>query len=236
LNELSPGDGYRINDSRQGSGAGTAVAGLGDLTRDGVPDAIVGAIGARDGQGAAYVVYGQRTAAPAELDLARLQPSRGYAAGGVAGANAGWGVADAGDVNGDGTNEAWVWAPNYVPTSSTQGANLLVGLPRPTASARTGRAVLRSGRLAAVRVSCSAPPGVRCSGALRLLRGRDIVANAGYSLAAGRETAVALTVSPRIAALVEKRRRLKLVVRAVTVAQPPAPAVVRNRQFVLAAR
>jgi hypothetical protein len=238
LNRLTAADGYRIADSRQASGAGTAVAGLGDVSGDGVPDALVGAIGARfrGGAGAAYVVYGQRTAAPAAVDLAGLKAREGYAAGGVPSAAAGWGVADAGDVNGDGTEEAWVMAPNYAPTATTAGAALLIGRPRPTAQPQTSRAVVGRERTAVLQVSCSAPVGARCVGALQIRRGRDILASGGFSARPGQRAVVRLRLSPRVAAQLRRRGRLRVLGWAVTAAQPPAPAVVRRRPLVLVAR
>ena len=77
LANISPQLGYRIVDGR-GECAGIAVAGMPDLNGDGVPDQLIGAMGARwaGGDGAAFVVYGQRTTTPRLVDLVGLAPAR----------------------------------------------------------------------------------------------------------------------------------------------------------------
>jgi FG-GAP repeat protein/VCBS repeat protein len=83
-----------------GAGFGWAVASLGDLTGDGVPEVVVGAF-AQDGDGKAYVFEGQQgkllyTLAP--------PPTAGNSA-------FGWSVARGGDLNHDGIPEIVVGAP-----------------------------------------------------------------------------------------------------------------------------
>jgi hypothetical protein len=83
-----------------GAGFGWAVAALGDLTGDGVPEVVVGAF-AQDGEGKAYVFEGQQgkllyTFAP--------PPTAGNSA-------FGWAVARGGDLNHDGSPEVVVGAP-----------------------------------------------------------------------------------------------------------------------------
>lgn len=85
---------------QKGAGFGWAVASLGDLTEDGIPELIVGAF-AQEGEGRAYVFNGQdgtvlRTLAPPP------PPS---------GAAFGWSVAGAGDLDRDGTPDILVGAP-----------------------------------------------------------------------------------------------------------------------------
>lgn len=105
--------GYRIDGEVAGDRAGSAVAGAGDLDGDGLDDVIVGANAAdpsgRDTAGSAYVVYGKRGTAP--IDLAALGAAEGFAIdGAAAGDRAGFAVADAGDVNGDGRPDVLVGA------------------------------------------------------------------------------------------------------------------------------
>jgi hypothetical protein len=237
LGELPAAGGYRIADSEAGSGAGWSVAGLGDLSGDGVPESIVGAIGARwrTGSGAAYVVYGRRNAT-GELDLARLRPADGYVLGGLPDAGTGWSVADAGDVDGDGMNEAWVWAPDYAATTSTLGTTFLVGLPRPAATPQTRRTGVGRGRLVSVAVRCTAARGTQCAGAVRLIREGRIVASAGFSLPAAANRSVTLRLSPGTARLLRRRGRLRVTVRAVATAEPPAPSTVHSRRLLLIRR
>jgi len=83
-----------------GAGFGWAVASLGDLTGDGVPDLVVGAF-AQDGEGKAYVFDGHtgkllHTLAP--------PPAAGNSA-------FGWAVAGVGDLNKDGIPDILVGAP-----------------------------------------------------------------------------------------------------------------------------
>ena len=238
LRALLPAEGYRIADTEAGSGAGYSIAGLGDLTGDGVPDAIVGAIGARwhDGSGAAYVVYGRRAETDPEVDLADLGPADGYAVGGIPGANTGWAVANAGDVDDNRIDEAWIWAPNYSPAPSAQGGTLLVGLPRPAATPETGRAAVGRTRSVRIVITCSAARGSICEGAARLVRQHRIVASAGFSVRASARVAVGLRLNPGAARLLRRQGRLRLTVRVVATAEPPAPATVRSRPLLLVPR
>ncbi len=87
--------GMRIDGAAPDDRAGTAVAAAGDLSGDGRPDALVGAPfasnRARAVSGSAYGIYGQATADPPDVDLAKIngtQSSRGFR---VDGATAGEG-------------------------------------------------------------------------------------------------------------------------------------------------
>ncbi|HND32336.1 MAG TPA: MopE-related protein, partial [Myxococcota bacterium] len=86
-----------------GSSIGSA-----DLNADGTEDLIVGAIGGSQGLngGGAYVFYGPLTGdlLSSDADVTLL--------GGNQGDNAGFHVIGAGDVDGDGTEDAWVTAPS----------------------------------------------------------------------------------------------------------------------------
>ena len=65
------GGGFRIDGAAQGDVAGFAVSTAGDVNGDGLADVVVGAPEAdnnfREQSGSAYVVFGQRTAAPVDL-------------------------------------------------------------------------------------------------------------------------------------------------------------------------
>lgn len=105
--------GYRIDGAAPSERAGFAVAGLGDVNGDKRPDVLVGAHGAdkngRTNSGSAYVVFGKRSSG--SIDLAALA-NQGFRIDGAAVLErAGWAVAAAGDVNGDGLADALVGAP-----------------------------------------------------------------------------------------------------------------------------
>ncbi len=107
------GGGFRIDGATQGDGAGFAVSTAGDVNGDGLADVVVGAPEAdnnfREQSGSAYVVFGQRTAAP--VDLSALG-ARGFRIDGADSSEfAGCSVADAGDVNGDKRRDVLVGAP-----------------------------------------------------------------------------------------------------------------------------
>ena len=103
----------RFDGAAAGDLAGTSVARAGDVNGDGVRDLVVGAPGAGQGAGAAYVVLGPFTAGAA-IDLGSLA-ARGFAIRGRAGELAGMSVAGAGDVNGDGLADVIVGAPGAYP-------------------------------------------------------------------------------------------------------------------------
>ena len=99
--------GFRIDGAAKGDGAGFSVAGAGDVNGDGIDDLVVGAPNVALTAGAAYVVYGQATPDPSDVDLANLS-ARGFRFEGETGSLVGDGdlvgtsVAPAGDVNDDG--------------------------------------------------------------------------------------------------------------------------------------
>jgi hypothetical protein len=104
--------GLRIDGAAAGHRAGRSVAGAGDVNGDGRADVVVGAHGAdalgRANSGAAYIVFG--TGSGATVDLASLG-NRGVRIDGAAPSErAGWTVAPAGDVNGDGRPDVLVGA------------------------------------------------------------------------------------------------------------------------------
>ena len=84
-----------------------SVAAAGDVNGDGIDDLIIGAPqgdpGGRANAGEAYVVFGRTGGFGATLDLGTLTGTNGFTISGIdAGDNAGWSVASAGDLNGDG--------------------------------------------------------------------------------------------------------------------------------------
>lgn len=87
--------------------SGYSVAAAGDVNGDGLDDLIIGAPqgdpGGRANAGEAYVVFGRAGGFGASLSLGALTGANGFTISGIdAGDQAGWSVASAGDINGDG--------------------------------------------------------------------------------------------------------------------------------------
>jgi hypothetical protein len=97
----------------------SAVAASRDLNDDGIADAVIGAPSAgpnmRNQSGAVYVIYGMNGDDPPDVDLSKIQSTqnaRGMEIDGVHVLDGlGQSVADAGDINGDGINDAIMGAP-----------------------------------------------------------------------------------------------------------------------------
>jgi hypothetical protein len=118
----------RIGGARAGDRAGWSVASMGNLGADGRPDALVGAPGAdphgRARAGSAYIVWGRRAIGESHLHKRKLRGWR--MTGARAGDRAGFSVARAGDVNGDGRPDAVVGAPRADAPERNSGAAYVV--------------------------------------------------------------------------------------------------------------
>jgi Ca2+-binding RTX toxin-like protein len=116
LGSLDGSDGFRLDGIQEFDYSGFSVASAGDVNGDGFDDVIVGAYYAAGGDpyaGEAYVVFGHGGPFDPSLDLADLDGSDGFRLGGiVADDYAGFSVASAGDVNGDGFADLIVGAPH----------------------------------------------------------------------------------------------------------------------------
>jgi FG-GAP repeat len=107
--------GYRIDGPSPFARLGAAVAGTADMDRDGLGEILIGAPGTLDGgpsppptSSGAYLVAGR--ASSGTIDLA-AGDARTRVITGSADQGAGFAVADAGDVDGDGTHDILVGAP-----------------------------------------------------------------------------------------------------------------------------
>lgn len=96
LSALSASDGFSIQGALSSHALGSSVAGAGDVNGDGFDDLIVDAPNALT----AYVIYGKANGARANIDLANLAATDGFAING-SGPLAEVRVAGAGDVNAD---------------------------------------------------------------------------------------------------------------------------------------
>ncbi|RYF91604.1 MAG: hypothetical protein EON95_14655, partial [Caulobacteraceae bacterium] len=105
------------------------VAGAGDVNNDGLDDIILGAPNSSPNgtnSGTVYVVFGRATGS-ASLDVTSLNGDNGFRIDGVrANAYAGYSVASAGDVNGDGVADLVIGAPLDAGSASSSGAAYIV--------------------------------------------------------------------------------------------------------------
>ncbi|MDQ0463368.1 Ca2+-binding RTX toxin-like protein [Caulobacter ginsengisoli] len=126
LLSLNGTDGFRLNGGNEDDYAGYAVASAGDVNNDGFDDMIVGAKGA-GANGVSYVVFGKAGGFAADLDLSALNGVNGFQiSGAAAGDVAGFSVASAGDVNGDGYGDLIIGAILADPNGGSSGASYVV--------------------------------------------------------------------------------------------------------------
>ena len=128
LSSLDGANGFRLDGVAAGDESGFSVASAGDINGDGFADVIVGAryasglLGGKDG--VAYVVFGHAGSFSSSLDLSVLDGSNGFKIPGYGGF--GSSVASAGDVNGDGFDDAIVGARYASPLGVHSGASYVV--------------------------------------------------------------------------------------------------------------
>ena len=107
--------GFVARGIRTGDYSGKSVAGAGDVNGDGLADVLIGAYYAsptgRDYAGESYVVFGKRDGTAIELTAVRSGRGGFSIRGDAEYDYAGWSVAGAGDVNGDGLADILVGAP-----------------------------------------------------------------------------------------------------------------------------
>lgn len=114
LSDLSSDQGFAIIGDAAADATGFSVANIGDVNGDGIDDVAVGVLrgdsGAPDG-GDVYVIFGKATGFPATINLANFGAADGFVVGGdETGDFAGFSVAGAGDLNGDGIADLVVGA------------------------------------------------------------------------------------------------------------------------------
>ncbi len=119
--------GFVVQGESAGDKSGWSVAAVGDVNGDGLGDFIVGAPEANAsggaGAGKSYVVFGKKTGTPIDL-TAVVNGTGGFVIHGEnAHDNAGFSVAAAGDVNGDGLADLLVGAPYADPLGRLKAGN-----------------------------------------------------------------------------------------------------------------
>jgi Ca2+-binding RTX toxin-like protein len=114
LSSLDGSNGFKISGEAADDRAGRSVAGAGDVNGDGFADVIVGAYGADPNgalSGASYVLFGKASGFAANVQHSDLDGANGFKLNGdLAGDKTGYGIAAAGDVNGDGFDDVVVGA------------------------------------------------------------------------------------------------------------------------------
>ena len=116
--------GFTLQGKVAGDEFGFSVSSAGDFNNDGYDDVIVGAVNVGGGQGAAYIIYGGKKSAMANIDLSKvtLDPAKTglEIVGDVVGDRFGASVSCAGDINKDGYDDVLIGADKKDPYS--QGA------------------------------------------------------------------------------------------------------------------
>jgi hypothetical protein len=113
LDALNGSNGFRLHGVDGDDEAGFWVDTAGDINADGLADLIIGAPGAANDAGEAYVVFGQAGGFAADIDLGALNGGTGFRINGTtAGDGLGQSVRGVGDVNGDRINDILVGAPS----------------------------------------------------------------------------------------------------------------------------
>ncbi len=126
LSSLSGANGFKISGEANRINEGYSVGFAGDVNGDGFGDLVMGAPGGAGG-GVGYVVFGKASGFGANLDLSNLNGANGFKILGAANAySAGFSVASAGDINGDGIADLVIGAIGASPHGTYSGAAYVV--------------------------------------------------------------------------------------------------------------
>ncbi|MEO1208316.1 MAG: integrin alpha [Cyanobacteria bacterium J06638_20] len=131
LSDLNGNNGFSISGVNAGDFSGRSVSQAGDVNGDGIDDLIIGAYladsGDRGSNGVSYVVFGRRDGFEANLDLANLDGTNGFAIHGIETADfSGRVVSQAGDINGDGLDDLIIGAPFADSNATNSGESYVV--------------------------------------------------------------------------------------------------------------
>ena len=126
LAALGAANGFKLQGEASSDDAGEALAGIGDVNDDGIPDLIIGAQDNNDFRGAGYVVFGgQNLSGTIDLDTIGGAVAGFKLQGEVPNDQAGLDVSGAGDINGDGIDDFLVGA-RFASFSGPDGGSVYV--------------------------------------------------------------------------------------------------------------
>ncbi|MBF0098960.1 MAG: FG-GAP repeat protein [Magnetococcales bacterium] len=130
LSTLTGSNGFQLQESEADARSGYSVSSAGDVNGDGLDDLLVGAPNANvngSGSGTVYVVFGRTEGFSSALQFSALNGSNGFRMNGASsGDNAGFSVASAGDLNGDGLADLIVGASTADANGTDSGAVYIV--------------------------------------------------------------------------------------------------------------
>jgi Ca2+-binding RTX toxin-like protein len=150
LADLDGTNGFRMYSNFGNSRVGISVSAAGDVNGDGIADFVLAAprLEVSGGRGAAFVVFGQASGFPADLNLNTLDGADGFRISGpMSMGRIGYAVAGGGDLNGDGFDDIIVTAEGI--NGSFGGAVIIFGKAtpfnaevRPNGAGAAGQALL----------------------------------------------------------------------------------------------
>jgi subtilase family protein/cadherin-like protein/Big-like domain-containing protein/FG-GAP repeat protein len=115
---------------------GSSISNAGDINGDGYADLLIGAnYAGTNGQyaGESYVIFGEATGIPAEIEISSLlganggDGSTGFVLNGISADDySGYSVSNAGDVNGDGFGDILISSPYADPNGSLSGVSYII--------------------------------------------------------------------------------------------------------------